>query len=216
MDDCGRYGLASVMSDGPGFHASGMTQWSRERDTPSNLGLSGWKLVAYFLGEALKLPVARSTRRHREEESMDTEIASSSENGAGLGRATTWLLGLPLVATILIATIRSLRHFEADWPTHAEHHLVAFIALAVGISVVGLIIVARPAQQLEMWAWWTLIAIGVSIFGGFWVGQATVGLGHEATVPNTAQAVLTITYGLGLALGRREINRPSVTLPSSQ
>lgn len=76
---------------------------------------------------------------------MDTETAPSSENGAGLGQASTSLLG------------RLLGRPSDCW--------------------------SRP----------------------------------RATVPNTAQAVLIITtYGLGLAVGRREIDRASVTLPSSR
>lgn len=129
MDDCGRCGLASVMSDGLGFHASGMTQWSRERDTPSNLGLSGWKLVAYLLGQALKLPVASSARRHREEESMDTETAPSSENGAGLGQASTSLLGR-LLGRPSDCWSRPRSDGSQHRPGRSHHHIWA--GLAVG------------------------------------------------------------------------------------
>lgn len=133
----------------------------------------------------------------------DTRRQHSSSRG---DRAATLLLSIPLVATILIAVIRGTRHFGWDWPTHAHHHLAAHISGAVGLAVVGLLVMLEARS--EPWAWWALAVAGVAIFGGYWIASAAVGLGIEAAVPNTAQGILTLTYAAGLVVARR---RPDVS-----
>lgn len=120
------------------------------------------------------------------------------EGGMGLPSA---LLGVPLLATILVSLFRGTRHLSWDWPVHAHHHLVANISTAVGLAVVSLLLVVGPLQRRERWTWWALLVAGLAIFGGFWIGNATVGLGEPGALPNTAQAILTALYvgGLGLA-----------------
>lgn len=115
-------------------------------------------------------------------------------------------VAVPLVATIGIAVIRGSRHFAWDWPTHAHHHLLAHITAAVGLSVVALMVLFGPLRRRKGWAWWALVVAGVAIFGGYWAGNLTVGLGIEAAQPNTAQAVLTATYTLGLMALRRQLH----------
>lgn len=116
-------------------------------------------------------------------------------------KAASLLLGLPLVATVLVALIRGTRHLAAAWPVHAHHHLIANISSAVGLALVGLLVLAGPMRRGERWARWALLIAGAAIFGGFWLGNAAVGLGEPGTIPNTAQAVLTLAYAAGLALG---------------
>ncbi len=122
-------------------------------------------------------------------------------------RLVSSLLGLPLVATILIALIQGTRHLCWDWPVHAHHHLLAHITSAVGLSVVSLLLLLGPLQRRELWAWWALAIAGVAIYGGFWLGNATVGLGEPIAAPNTSQAVQTASYLLGLALAWRELKK---------
>lgn len=117
-----------------------------------------------------------------------------------VARAPVVLLALPLLATIAVAVVRGSRHFGWAWPVHAQHHLVAHIAGSVGLAGVGLLILFLPLRQgREPWAWWALALAGAAIFGGFWLGNVTVGLGEPSTVPNTAQSVLTLLYVAGLA-----------------
>ena len=126
-------------------------------------------------------------------------------------RLVSSLLGLPLVATILIALIQGTRHLSWDWPVHAHHHLLAHITSAVGLSIVSLLLIFGPLQRRERWAWWALALAGVAIYGGFWLGNATVGLGEPGAAPNTSQAVQTVSYLLGLALGWRELRERAAT-----
>ncbi len=121
-------------------------------------------------------------------------------------RLVSSLLGLPLIATILISLIQGTRHLSWDWPVHAHHHLLAHIASAVGLSVVSLLLIFGPLQRGEPWVWWALAIAGLAIYGGFWLGNAAVGLGEPGAAPNTSQAVQTVLYMLGLALGWREVN----------
>lgn len=113
-------------------------------------------------------------------------------------RLTSTLLGLPLVATILVALIAATRHLAEDWPVHAQNHLLGHISVAVGLSVVSLLIVFGPLRRHERWAWWALVVAGSTIYGGFWFANLTVGFGESATGPNASQAVQTVVYGLGL------------------
>ncbi len=129
-----------------------------------------------------------------------TRTLPTSDGAAEFARRpAVLLLGIPLVATILITVIRGSRHFGWDWPTHAHHHLVAHIAGTTGLSAVALLVLFQALRYGQRWAWWALLVTGVAVFGGHWVGNVTVGLGTEAALPNTAQAVLTATYALGLA-----------------
>lgn len=124
-------------------------------------------------------------------------------------RLASALLGLPFVATILIALIQGTRHLGWDWPVHAHHHLLAHVTSAVGLCVVSLLVLAGPMQRRERWAWWSLLVAGVAIYGGYWLGNAMVGLGEPGTVPNASQAVQTVVFAVGLVLGRRELGRSS-------
>ena len=119
-------------------------------------------------------------------------------------RLVSSLLGLPLVATILIALIQGTRHLSWDWPVHAQHHLLAHITSAVGLSVVSLFLIFGPLKRREPWAWWALAIAGVGIYGGFWLGNATVGLGEAGAAPITSQAIQSVLYLIGLILGWRE------------
>jgi hypothetical protein len=85
---------------------------------------------------------------------------------------------------------------------------LAPIAAVVGLSVVSLLILAGPMQRRERWAWWSLLVAGMAIYGGFWLGNAVVGLGEPGRVPNTAQAVQTAVYSAGLLLGWRRLETP--------
>ena len=120
-------------------------------------------------------------------------------------RLASALLSLPLVATILIASIQGSRHLAWDWPVHAHHHLLAHICAAVGLSVVSMFLVLGPLQRREAWAWWALLVAGLAIYGGFWLGNAMVGLGEPAVAPNISQAVQTLVYVLGLVLAGRSV-----------
>lgn len=118
------------------------------------------------------------------------------------------LLALPLGATILVSLVRGTRHLAWDWPVHAHHHLIANISVAVGLSVVSLLILFGPVQRRERWAWWALLIAGAAIYGGFWLGNAVVGLGEPGAVPNTAQAVQTAVYAAGLVVAWRALEMP--------
>lgn len=131
-------------------------------------------------------------------------------------RIVSVLLGLPLGATILISLIRGTRHLAWDWPVHAHHHLIGNITAAVGLSVVSLLILFGPMQRREAWAWWALLISGTAIYGGFWIGNAVVGLGEPGAVPNTAQAVQTALYSMGLLLGWRTLETSPAALGESR
>ena len=122
-------------------------------------------------------------------------------------RLVSILLGLPLIATILIAIIQGTRHLSWDWPVHAHHHLLAHITAAVGLSVVSLMLILGPLKRRELWAWWALVIAGLAIYGGFWLGNLTVGLGEAAARPNASQAVQSFLYVLGLLLGWRVLRQ---------
>lgn len=124
-------------------------------------------------------------------------------------KAASVFLGLPLATTVGVSLIRGSRHLAWDWPVHAHHHLIGNISTAVGLSVVGLLIVFGPLQRREKWAWWALLIAGLAIYGGFWLGNAVVGLGEPGAVPNTAQGVQTGLYLVGLILASRALTVPS-------
>ena len=119
-------------------------------------------------------------------------------------RLTSTLLGLPLVATILIALLQATRHLAADWPVHAQNHLLGHISTAVGLSVIALVLVFGPLRRRERWAWWALAVAGGAIYGGFWLAILTVGFGESSTGPTISQAVQTMVYGLGLVSAWRQ------------
>lgn len=120
-------------------------------------------------------------------------------------KAASVFLGLPLVAAVLVSLFRGTRHLARDWPVHAHHHLVGNVSTAVGLALVGLLIVLGPMRRRERWAWWALVIAGVAIYGGFWAGNAIVGLGEPGAVPNTAQGIQSGLYLVGLVLGRRAL-----------
>ena len=121
-------------------------------------------------------------------------------------RIASVLLGLPLVASVLITCIQGPRHLSWQWPVHAQHHLLGHITTVVGLSVVSLLLVVGPLQRRERWAWWALVVTGVSLFGGFWLGNLMVGLGEPGAVPNTSQALQASVYLLGLVLAWRGVS----------
>ena len=121
-------------------------------------------------------------------------------------RLATWLLGLPLAASILVALTRATVHFSAGWPTHAQHHLVHQIAIALGIAWVSFLVLLGPLQRREQWAWRALAVAGAFIYGGYWLGNLTVGHEGAATVPNASQAIQTVLYAAGLVLSRRQLS----------
>lgn len=122
---------------------------------------------------------------------------------------TKALLTIPLIVTIFVALVRATVHFELDWPVHAQHHLVHQIVLMVGISALGLMLLYGPLARLEFWAWWGMIAVGVSIHGGYWLGHPLVGLGEPGAIPNTAQVILSLLFAAGLATSWRRLWRPA-------
>lgn len=115
------------------------------------------------------------------------------------------LLTLPLVAAIFVALARATRHFAWGWPAHAQHHLVQHIGVSFGLAAVSLILVGSPLQRGEWWAWWTLLLAGVCLYGSHWIGNLAVGLGEDGRVPNTAQAIQSGIYVLGLAWSFRAL-----------
>jgi hypothetical protein len=122
-------------------------------------------------------------------------------------RLASVLLGLPLIATILVALIQGTRHLAWSWPAHAQHHLISHIALAVGLGTICLLLVAGPLRRSERWSWWALAVAGIAIYGGFWLGNATVGLGEPGAGPNTSQAIQSALYVSGLVIAWRELAR---------
>lgn len=139
-----------------------------------------------------------------------TEVGQRHQSGSAGSWASvpTLLLRAPLVVSIGVAVIRGSRHFSWDWPTHAHHHLVGNISTVVGLSVVSLLIVRGPLRDGEAWAWWALVVSGLALFGGYWLGNVTVGFGEPATQANVAQTVLTLSYASGLAVARRTLVTP--------
>lgn len=121
-------------------------------------------------------------------------------------RLVSFLLGLPLVASILISLVQATRHLYWDWPVHAHHHLLAHIATGVGLAMVGLLLITGPLQREERWSWWALLIAGCAIYGGYWLGNAVVGLGEPSLLPNASQGVQTVLYGTGLLLARRRMD----------
>lgn len=120
-------------------------------------------------------------------------------------KLTKTLLAIPLATTILVALGRATVHFELGWPVHAQHHLVHQIVLFLGLVAVGFMLLYGPLARRERWAWWTMLVVGISIFGGFWLGHPLVGLGEPGLIPNTAQAILSLLFLAGLAVGWREV-----------
>lgn len=113
-------------------------------------------------------------------------------------RLSKILITIPLIATIFVALFRATVHFELNWPIHAQHHLIHQIILFIGFSLVGLLLLYIPLSKGESWAWWGLFITGLAIHGGFWLGHPIVGLGESGTIPNTAQAILTVFFAIGL------------------
>ena len=126
-------------------------------------------------------------------------------------RFASLLLGLPLVATILIALIQGTRHLSWSWPVHAHHHLISHIALAVGLGAICIMLIVGPLRRQERWSWWALAVAGVANYGGFWIGNVTIGLGEPAAGPNTSQAVQSALYAAGLVVAWRELAKTPAT-----
>jgi hypothetical protein len=120
-------------------------------------------------------------------------------------RLASLLLGLSLVATILVALIQGTRHLSWSWPVHAHHQLISQIALAVGMSIICLMLISGPLRRMERWSWWALAVGGVATYGGFWIGNATIGLGEPGAAPNTSQAIQSALYASGLVIAWREL-----------
>jgi hypothetical protein len=119
-------------------------------------------------------------------------------------RLASVLLALPLVANALINALQAPRHFSEGWPVHAQHHLLDHITAAIGLSLVSLLLVFGPLRRGERWAWWGLVVAGVLLFGGYWLANATVGLGLPAAVPNASQAIQAALYSVGLGLALQD------------
>lgn len=122
-------------------------------------------------------------------------------------KLASFLLGVPLVANGLITLIQASRHLFTDWPVHAHHHVVAHISSTVGVVVVALLVLIGPLQHRERWAWWAMLAAGVTMYGGYWLGNVIVGLGEPEVLPNTSQAAQSVVYFAGLVLGWRGLTR---------
>lgn len=122
-------------------------------------------------------------------------------------RLATLLLTIPLAVSSLVAVTRGTRHLALDWPVHARHHLVHGIALWFGLPLVALFLVCIPLQRGDAWAWWALVVAGVVLYGGYWLGNLSVGLGEPGLVPNTAQAVQAALYAVGLVLAWPHMRR---------
>ena len=121
-------------------------------------------------------------------------------------RISTLLVGFPLVATAANAIVMGGRHFFlSDWPDHAYHHLARQIILDCGLSIIGLVLLRRfLVAAPERWLWWSLVVVGVAIFGGYWVSSLVLGLGEPNVLAYSARAAYTASYLIGLAgLGMR-------------
>lgn len=121
-------------------------------------------------------------------------------------RLASVLLALPLIANALVNVIQAPRHFSEGWPVHAQHHLLDHITSAVGLSVVSLLLIFGPLKRGERWAWWGPVVAGVVLFGGYWLANATVGLGLPSTVPNVSQAIQAALYSIGLGLALNAVS----------
>ena len=111
------------------------------------------------------------------------------------------LVGFPLFATAVNAIVMGGRHFFlSDWADHAYHHLARQIILDCGLSVLGLVLLYRfLAVAPERWLWWSLVVVGVTIFGGYWLSSLVLGLGEPNALAYGARAAYTVSYGFGLA-----------------
>lgn len=118
-------------------------------------------------------------------------------------RTASLLLTLPLFASSVIPISRGTTHLSLDWPVHAHHHLVHQLFLWTGLPILGLLLVWIPLQRGELWAKWALLLIGLCLYGGYWVGNLTIGLGEPATIPNTSQAIQALIYSTGLIVAWR-------------
>jgi hypothetical protein len=112
------------------------------------------------------------------------------------------LVGFPLVATFLNALIMGSRHFFLSaWPDHAYHHLARQIVLDCGIAALGLLLLYRFIRVAkERWLWWGLLVVGVSIFGGYWLSSAVLGLGEPNLLAYSTRVAYTSIYAAGLVL----------------
>ncbi len=117
------------------------------------------------------------------------------------------LLTIPLAGSIIIHGLFALRHFLEPWPDHARFHLGQHIAIAIGLCIVGLVLIHRPFRQGQRWAWWALFFVGAFLYGSYWINSMLIGLGEPVLIPNTAQGILLILYTCGLILGWRQTRR---------
>ena len=122
-------------------------------------------------------------------------------------RSAALFVGFPLVATLLNALTMGARHFFlAEWPSHAYHHLARQIILDCGIALLGLVLLYRFLRiAKESWLWWSLLLVGLSIFGSYWLTSAVLGLGEPNLLAYSARVAYTTIYAAGMVLLWRKL-----------
>lgn len=67
---------------------------------------------------------------------------------------------------ILMMILGSPDHsVERSWSLHASVHLLQGLSWLVGLCIVDVIVVLKPLERGERWAW--LLVSGIVVFGGF-------------------------------------------------
>lgn len=86
-----------------------------------------------------------------------------------------------------------------DWSAHANFHLVTGLFYTVALCAVIVVLTWIPFRRGELWAWWLIAALAVTIHGGHFVGDFITHGGLRGG--GTAQGPGLLFYSLtGVAL----------------
>src|SRR5688572_25287204 len=117
------------------------------------------------------------------------------------------LLTIVLASSVAVHWVAASRHWVLAPPSywekyaHAHYHLAQSLSLALGLCVVGTIVVWGPFRRRERWSWWALLAVGACLYGSHWINQLLITFTDPPLISNLTQGVLCALYVLGLLLG---------------
>lgn len=119
--------------------------------------------------------------------------------------STQTLVGMSLFtaaasAFAAIDTRGAIMHYKTEpWTNHAMFHAVTGLFYTLALCGLVVLLTWIPFREGHVWSWWTVLAIGVTIHGGHFLGDAVTHGGLRGG--GTAQGPGMVFYsGTGLAL----------------
>jgi len=127
-----------------------------------------------------------------------------------------WIFTFAAMAFFIVDTRGAFIHLRTEpWTNHAMFHAVTGLFYTQALCVIVLILTWIPFKKGQLWSWWTIMLIGVTIHGGHLIGDIMTdgGLrgGGTAQGPGmifySLTAVALLLYLAGLALSRKHFRQ---------